>query len=327
LIQAGSARSVPGILPHARTESWAPAAMADSAARSLFAGAAASVTVRTLEAPLERVKILLQNQISAEVGHRRYNGALDAMIRIQREEGFRAFWRGNLTNCARVLPSSALRFTFMDQFQALAATGLPTPSGGGPPVLPLHRQMLSGALSGALTLSVVYPLDLTRTKLTADMGGERHFSGIVDCIRQTTRKHGWLGNYRGFVVSVAEIAPYTALSLGGYEYFKRLLPVEGEEDWLGWARKAGVGWASGLTGSLVCYPLDTVKRQMMLDGSRGFQSRYDGSVRACVRLLYREGGLATFYRGCLFNALKSAPATGLTLVMNDIFRDFVGLRR
>lgn len=292
----------------------------DDVLRSMVSGSGATVAVRTLDAPLERIKILLQNQNMASAEHNRYAGAIDAARRIAKEQGIVAFMRGNLTNCVRVIPGSALRFTFMDHFQALAAYGLPAPDGAQPAVLPLHRQMLSGAMSGALPTLLVYPLDLTRTKLSADVGVSRQYAGIVDCIRQTTRRHGWRGNYRGLLVSLLEIMPYTALSMGGYEYFKRLVPSDDP------LRKFGIGWASGLVGSLVCYPLDTVKRQLMLDGSLGFQSKYSGSISTCMTVLYREEGVRAFYRGGLLNAIKSAPVAGLTFVFNDVFRNLLGFR-
>lgn len=297
----------------------------DDILRSMVSGGAASVSVRTIEAPLERIKILLQNQNMAPDSHQRYAGAVDAGRRIFKEQGFLSFWRGNLTNCLRVVPSTALRFTLMDQYQSLAAAlcGVSDAS-----KLPLHGQMLSGGLSGATTMLVVYPLDLTRTRLSADVSTKKQYSGILDCLRQTTRQHGFQGNYRGLLISIIEITPYMALSMGGYEYFKRLLPSDekSQSSWWFSIQKLGVGWLSGLTGSLVCYPMDTVKRQLMLDGALGFQSRYDGSIRKCVSVLCHEGGVQAFYRGCLFNCLKSAPSAGLTLVINDIFRKLSGFK-
>jgi hypothetical protein len=147
-------------------------------------------------------------------------------------------------------------------------------------------------------------------------------------MRWTTKDAGLRGHYRGLLVSLLEISPYTALTMGGYEYFKRWLPGQpgSTTEWKVTLQKAAVGWASGLAGSLLCYPLDTVKRQLMLDGSKGFQSKYGGSMISCVRMLYREAGLRAFYGGGMFNALKSAPAAGLTLVMNDLFRSLSGFR-
>jgi len=297
----------------------------DDVLRSLASGGGTSAVVRSAEAPLERIKILLQNQNMAPAEHRRYSGALDVAVRVFREQGILAFWRGNLTNCARIVPSSAIRFTLMDQFQALAAYGLPDKTTKS---LPLHRQMLAGALSGACTAVVVYPLDLTRTKLSADVGVQRRYAGIVDCIRQTKQTHGWRGNYRGLLVSVLEISPYTALSMGGYEYFKHMLPTQEPGSSAAWfaLQKVAVGWTSGLAGSLICYPLDTVKRQLMLDGSAGFQSKYEGAITTCIRVMYQEGGVQSFYRGCLFNALKSAPCAGLALVINDALRSLLGFQ-
>merc|ERR1711865_56089 len=121
------------------------------AAISMLSGGAATVTVRTVEAPLERVKILLQNQNMAPSSHRPYTGALDAFVRIPRDQGFASFWRGNFTNCVRAFPSHALRFTFMDHFQELAGAGLDRAAGEP---LPLHRQMLSGGMSGAVTMAI-----------------------------------------------------------------------------------------------------------------------------------------------------------------------------
>merc|ERR1712232_1169860 len=199
----------------------------------------------------------------------------------------------------RVIPTSALRFTLMDHFQTLSSALLGLAPGEA---LPLTGQMLSGALSGAVTTLVVYPLDLARTQLSADVGATRRHRGILDCMRWTTKEAGFRGHYRGLLVSLLEISPYTALSMGGYEYFKRWLPSHDRSGthWKLNLQKAAVGWTSGLAGSLLCYPLDTVKRQLMLDGSHGFQSKYDGSMINCVRVLHREAGFRAFYNGGLF---------------------------
>ena len=40
----------------------------------------------------------------------------------------------------------------------------------------------------------------------------------------------------------------------------------------------------------------------------------------------REDGVRAFYRGCLLNAFKSAPAASLTFYLNDALRDLVFAR-
>jgi hypothetical protein len=116
--------------------------------------------------------------------------------------------------------------------------------------------------------------------------------------------------------------------MGGYEFMKSRLEKNtgdvsvgsGSKYTAGALNKLGCGWVSGLIASLFCYPMDTVKRQLMLDGSAGFKAAYNGEITKCIRVLYGEGGVTAFYRGCFLNALKSAPVCALTLVCNDFMR-------
>ena len=175
---------------------------------------------------------------------------------------------------------------------------------------------------------IVFPLDLVRTKLSVDTShvvGSRLYNGMFDCLQTTVQESGWRGLYKGLLISLVEITPYTAISMGGYEFAKAQLPSNEEftSSWLCTVAKLGCGWVSGLCGSLVCYPLDTMKRQMMLDGAHGFRARYDNRIIKCFAVLYREGGISAFYPGCLINVLKSAPSLALTFVANDMFRQLL----
>ena len=253
--------------------------------------------------------------------HSSYKGIFDALRRVHNEQGFLSFWRGNATNCLRVLPTYALRFTFMDYYQRIASVGY----NGRVEDLPLWRQGLSGACSGFTTMLIVYPLDLTRTTLSVDTSqaiGKRLYSGMLNCMQKTVQESGFRGLYKGLLISLIEITPYTAIAMGGYEFLKAQLPSDEKfaSSWLCTVGKLGCGWVAGLCGSLACYPMDTVKRQMMLDGTHGFKAKYDNRIVKCCQVLYREGGIGIFYSGCLVNVLKSAPATALTFVANDVFR-------
>eukprot|EP00468_Gymnochlora_sp_CCMP2014_P000753 CAMPEP_0167741182 /NCGR_PEP_ID=MMETSP0110_2-20121227/715_1 /TAXON_ID=629695 /ORGANISM="Gymnochlora sp., Strain CCMP2014" /LENGTH=255 /DNA_ID=CAMNT_0007625207 /DNA_START=41 /DNA_END=808 /DNA_ORIENTATION=- len=245
----------------------------------------------------------------------KYKGPIDALTRIPREQGFLSLWRGNIANCVRIVPTYSIRFILFDHFQKLCGKGY-----GKSKSLPLHRQMLAGALSGATTMVFTYPLDILRTRLSTDVTKEGIYDGMLDVARKIYRYEGFPGFYKGVGISIIEIAPYTGIAMGGYEYLRKYVgndPI----------RKLGAGWISGLLASLLCYPLDTVKRQLMLDGALGMRSRYGGSIFACLRGLYAQSGLYGFYGGCLVNALKSSPTAALTFVLNDYLRAIVGYQR
>lgn len=74
-----------------------------SFAQDFVAGGIAAAVSKTAVAPIERVKLLLQvqhasKQISKE---NQYKGIVDAFVRIPKEQGMTAFWRGNLANVIR----------------------------------------------------------------------------------------------------------------------------------------------------------------------------------------------------------------------------------
>ncbi|VDL71177.1 unnamed protein product [Nippostrongylus brasiliensis] len=78
----------------------------------LAVGGVSAAVSKTVVAPVERVKLLLQVQYSHQniAAQNRYKGILDAFIRVPREQGFVSFWRGNLTNVMRYFPTQG----FMD---------------------------------------------------------------------------------------------------------------------------------------------------------------------------------------------------------------------
>ncbi|PPS00869.1 hypothetical protein GOBAR_AA19770 [Gossypium barbadense] len=67
---------------------------------------------RTAVAPLERLKILLQVQNPHSI---KYNGTVQGLKYIWRTEGFRGLFKGNGTNCARIVPNSAVKFFSYEQ--------------------------------------------------------------------------------------------------------------------------------------------------------------------------------------------------------------------
>jgi hypothetical protein len=75
----------------------------------LTAGAIAGAVSRTATAPLERLKIF--NQVGAiSASASLYNkGVWRSLTNMYRDEGVRGFYKGNGTNCVKVVPVSSAR--------------------------------------------------------------------------------------------------------------------------------------------------------------------------------------------------------------------------
>merc|ERR1719308_323403 len=146
----------------------------------------AAVVSKTAAAPIERVKLLVQNQdemIKQGKLSEPYKGVVDCTVRTFKTEGLIPFWRGNLANCIRYFPTQALNFAFKDKIKAIFATPKTAPQWQK-----FGSNILSGGAAGTLSLLFVYSLDFARTKLANDAkgkGGERQYNGLIDVYRKT----------------------------------------------------------------------------------------------------------------------------------------------
>eukprot|EP00250_Pteridium_aquilinum_P008821 c18234_g2_i2 orf=182-892(+) len=145
----------------------------------LMGGVSAAVS-KTAAAPIERVKLLIQNQdemIKAGRLQEPYKGISNCFSRTVQEEGFMALWRGNTANVIRYFPTQALNFAFKDYFKKLF--NKKKDKDGYWPWF--FGNLASGGAAGASSLLFVYSLDYARTRLANDAkaakkGGERQFN-------------------------------------------------------------------------------------------------------------------------------------------------------
>jgi solute carrier family 25 (adenine nucleotide translocator) protein 4/5/6/31 len=270
---------------------------------------------KTAVAPIERVKLLLQTQDanSKITGDKKYKGISDVFVRVPKEEGVSAFWRGNLANVIRYFPTQALNFAFKDTYKKVFCPYSPKTDFWKF----FFGNLASGGAAGATSLMVVYPLDFARTRLAADVGkgaADRQFTGLVDCLTKIKKSDGVKGLYQGFGVSVLGIIAYRACYFGGYDTLKRVLFQDGKTSIL---FKFMVAQVVTATSGLFSYPLDTVRRRLMMQSGRK-DVMYTGTMD-CVRKIYQKEGGKAFFKGALSNILRGMGAS-LVLVLYDEFQ-------
>jgi solute carrier family 25 (adenine nucleotide translocator) protein 4/5/6/31 len=182
------------------------------------AGGLSGCVSKTLAAPIDRVKLLLQTQkVNADLaGNKRYNGTLDCIRRVYREQGPLSFWRGNVANLLRYFPNQALSFSFKDKFRSL----LQLEGQKNRTYMVLGNLLASGAAGGA-AMAMLYPLDMARTRLATDVGSSlpaRRYNGTLHCLQSIYRENGIRGLYTGMSVSITGVIIFRALFMGGYVF-------------------------------------------------------------------------------------------------------------
>lgn len=272
----------------------------------LMGGVSAAVA-KTCAAPIERVKLLMQNQDEmmkqGSLTHR-YTGIVDCFSKTAQREGVISFWRGNTANVIRYFPTQALNFAFKDKIKALF--GFKREEGYGKW---FAGNLASGGAAGAISLFFVYSLDYARTRLAADAsshGAKRQFSGLVDVYKKTLASDGVVGLYRGFLPSVFGIVVYRGLYFGLYDSLKPILLTGSLER--SFLASFLLGWVITTGASTASYPLDTVRRRMMM--TSGQAVKYDGAYDCCKKIVAAEG-VTSLFKGCGANIFRSVAAAGV----------------
>jgi len=184
-------------------------------------GGLSGCIAKTSVAPLDRIKLIQQTATSQPNALKHRSAGITKLVsNVVKEEGVRNLWKGNGANVMKVFPMNAFSLALKDLFGKFIRVSNPEQNRAKF----LFASMLSGGLAGGCTVSVVFPLDFVRTKLSTDMlqsGGKRQYKGIVDCFRQTIQTDGIKGMYRGISMALTGVFLSKALTLGTYDYLKQ----------------------------------------------------------------------------------------------------------
>jgi len=291
----------------------------------LLIGGTIGAISKTIMAPVERVKLLMQTQdsnpdvISGKV--QRYKSIVDCFSRVRSEQGFWAFWRGNLVNCLRYAPQQGSALAFNDLLNKL----FPVYNSKTDFWKSVSSKLVSGGLAGAIANTICYPFDFARTRLASDLKkGQGQFKGIWDCIWTTLKNQGITGLYTGWTVTVMGAFVYRAGQLGLFKQIQDLNPYQADKGTLG-AISSFVAVTTARTVIMPFnYPFDTVRRRMMLESEKPVASRiYKGAIDCFFQVLRKEG-LKGMYKGMVPELFRGVGGS-LVIVAYDRIKIIFGI--
>lgn len=308
-----------------------------------LAGSLAGVVTKTLTAPLERVKTILQVE---GMSHRRAalkaaqaeatsgvhaagaaaaaaaaNGLarppaassiLQTCRAIHAADGIVGFWFGNTANCLRVVPVYALKFGFNDNIKDLVRA---TPG----EKLSYLQLVASGTLAGLFQMTITYPLETVRTRLTVGAAHGAHYDSILHCFTETVKYEGVSGLYKGLTPTMLTGSPYVGLQMSSFEMLTR------------WTREMNLfsgnlvvesvccGALSGMVAQTITYPGDTIRKRMQTDGIRGAEKMYRG-MWDCARQVAQSEGVGAFFAGLKANVIRGVPGAAIQFTAYNFFK-------
>jgi len=291
----------------------------------LVIGGSIGAVSKTVMAPVERVKILMQTMeshpdvLSGKV--KPYTGIVDCFKRVHSEQGMAAFWRGNLVNCMRYAPQQGSALAFNDSLNNF----FPKYDSRTHLVQSTLVKLTSGGLAGALANTICYPFDFARTRLASDLkAGGGQFKGIWDCLYKTVSLQGITGLYTGWSVTVLGAFVYRAGQLGLFKQIQDMNPYQKDKGSLG-AISSFVAVTTARTVIMPFnYPFDTVRRRMMLESEKSKSERvYKGSID-CAKQVFAKEGFKGMYKGMVPELFRGVGGS-LVIVAYDRVKFIFGI--
>ena len=181
----------------------------------------------------------------------------------------------------------------------------------------VFRRLLCGGLAGATATTITHPLDVVRLRIatTPDI------NGIAECVKRVYAENGLRTFYKGYAPTLLSLSPFIAVNFASFDFLKSWYYPDGEPKEISAPITLSLGALAGLTAQTFCFPLDTVRRRMQMEGT-AYKSTFDA-----FRTILRVEGARGFYKGMLPNAVKIVPNNGIRFLAFDFFTRIFGVEK
>ncbi|MCO5601773.1 hypothetical protein L7F22_055898 [Adiantum nelumboides] len=322
---------------------------------SAIAGGVAGALSKTCTAPLARLTILLQvqgMQTQAPAQARQSASLRREVYRIASEEGIFAFWKGNAVTILHRIPYSTINFYAYQNYKDcltprnIDADGQTFRSSGAAAAAQIGSTFAAGAGAGMTATFLAYPLDLVRTRISAQTN-HRYYTGIAHALHTIAREEGFRSLYKGLGPSLLNVAPAAAINFTVYCALKsawathnssstasssavsRASSASTSSPSSSLSSPSSVPWPSLIFGSIAgtvsstaTFLLDLVRKRKQLEGApdRGVSTTSHLGVLATLRHIGRTEGYRGLFRGIGPDYLRVVPTTAIMFTTFEFVR-------
>lgn len=270
--------------------------------KNFIVGGFAGGISRSVTSPLEVIKVLQQNYPNT-YGKQ---GILRILTDTTKNNGFKSFFKGNLTNCLRIVPQNAIQLSAFNYFNNHLNY-----------IYPDKKRINSfnaGAVAGIISYTAIYPLELIRSKLSVNIDSRtKAYNNLGSALIQTYKNSGINGLYRGWIVSSIGMIPYQGITFLTYKYLDDKISITSSYKGL------ISGSFAGFAAVSATYPFDVIKRKYHLTGEMGnksYNSYYD-----IIKTTYKSYGVRGFYRGLFACYSKIIPSSAIFFFTVDMCKN------
>jgi len=176
--------------------------------------------------PLDTLKFRMQNE-TVKGGLHGNALIIDTAKKMWARGGMMSFYRGLSMGLVGMFPYAAIDLGTFEYLKRTIVARKMAKFGCTPDeALPNSFSLaLMGGFSGAFGASVVYPINLLRTRLQCQgtANHPRTYTGIVDVTRQTLKGEGVRGLFKGLTPNLLKVIPAVSITYVVYEKTKQAL--------------------------------------------------------------------------------------------------------
>ena len=173
-----------------------------------YLGMSAGATGAFVGTPAEVALIRMTSDGNLPAEQRRnYKSVFDAILRIFREEGLSALWRGAIPTMGRAMVVNAAQLASYSQAkQGILDSGYVSDG--------IFCHFLASMFSGLVTTAASMPVDIAKTRIQNQkyVDGKPEYKGAIDVIMKVVRSEGVTALWKGFTPYYFRLGPHTVLT-------------------------------------------------------------------------------------------------------------------
>ncbi|WBW71512.1 mitochondrial carrier, ATP:ADP antiporter [Schizosaccharomyces osmophilus] len=294
-----------------------------------FSGGIAGIVSRTCTAPLDRLKVMLISDTCSKPSSKYpFSTLLHTSKSLYSRSGIRGFFVGNGINVLKVMPESSIKFGSYEAMKTLFGISSTQQHN------PLYSY-LAGGFAGTVAQFFIYPVDTLKFRIQcSDYSIQKAGQSVVfENMKQLYKSHGVRGYYRGILIGVLGMFPYSATDLGTFEGLKKtwigILSSKDNMDPQDVKLPNGLvmvfGALSGSIGATLVFPLNVLRTRLQTQGTPGHRASYNGFVDCFFKTTKKEG-FGALYKGLAPNLLKVAPSVAISYLVYENSKSLLRLQ-
>ncbi|PVV02722.1 hypothetical protein BB560_002812 [Smittium megazygosporum] len=289
----------------------------------LFCGGFAGLFSRIVISPFDVVKIDLQLQQSLKLSSslsKKY-GILSSIKKIYSTDGFKGFYKGNISALFLYVSYSSTQFYMFSQSQNFLNK------------YSLYKKtstFLAGSIAGLSATVVTYPFDLLRTRFAAQSSNNKAYFSYPRAVISIYKHEGVLGFYKGLGSATFQIVPYMGIVFLSFEAIHSfLLKLDNKNSVLSnVVNTSFAGASAGVIGKFCVYPLDLIRKRTQVQGpslykfvEKDFQP-YSNKTFTMFKKTFANEGVYGLYKGLSPSLIKASVSSASAFLAYNLSQNF-----